>query len=655
MEQHSPARVRNDLIVGIVDVLQGSATVQEAVSREIWSVMLADELGISVEPLGQEPVRSWLLHTVRACTNSGDGLACLARTLEYVEQQSKAVAALWPLVDEWDAVDFFAGADLRVLRPALSSERSWGLAAMARRASRSRVQELPTWCRTPWQVFLRLAGENSPADELPPSMAFLTLCAEQMMEDGRPAEAEVLRRFNRHHARELSVNDLLGDWRPDFTQPAPSLVPAYLVIQFEPDRVVADRYYVSHWRQSDSDGWHPVPGETALYSREELPGAVERLVEEAEDKWADLRQPVIVEFILPEKLLNEPVEWWSIKSDSALPVPLVMDYPVVVRSLERLQRTGWHRAWHTKWRHLQERPADVHPYWGRPGGDSHPFHLERELKEDAQAVCLVLSEPPSNPSGMGRRELLAGLRAGVPAMIWHRSDCSDPQFRNAVAEITQQGNLSGLAERVGTWRREALALGPEGWDQHVGRHMTVLFDDPDRKPSPLGAQEVLQLTRPPTQPEGLRRSRGTAAGRDGRVSRDADADICHVRVTVVDGLPVTSAESRLLLRVAPGSAHPWSDSETARRPWLAVTATPLTSATVEPATALLRPCEREEDGAEFTFVARSPGRHVIRFTVSLERTGTVLQEVEAEFDVRDKDHPGAAAIHTVSQQGGSGR
>ncbi|MEU3147303.1 MULTISPECIES: hypothetical protein [unclassified Streptomyces] len=488
MRGHSPERARNRLVVSIVDALQGSSTVNQASSRELWREMLADELDGPVEPFGGVALRPWLLQVVKACAQVGDGPACLVRSLEYVEQQSVTVAALWPLVDEWEAVDFFNSADLGHLRPALQSLPASELAAMARRASRSRVQELPGWCTSGWQIFLRLAGENTSAGELPFSMAFLALSADRLVREGQVEHAEVLRRFNRVQAQALGLDDLLAEWQhSEFPQPAPSLVPAYLMIQFEPDLVVADRYNVSHWHQSDSEGWHPVRGETVNLHRAELPGTVERLIGEAEAKWAELSQPVILEFVLPWELLNEPVEWWPSESDHPEPTPLAMDYQVVVRSLERLHRAAWHRHWHTKWRQLRERPADSHSHWGRQTQDgAYFFHLERELKEDRHAVCLVLSEPPTDDSGTGRREILAGLRAGVPAMVWHRSDCADPSFQDAIGEILQDRGLGSLVERVGGWRKEALALGPDAWDGHVGRHLAILLDDPERKPGPAG-------------------------------------------------------------------------------------------------------------------------------------------------------------------------
>ncbi|MGW5736273.1 MULTISPECIES: VMAP-C domain-containing protein [Streptomyces] len=642
-----------------MDSLQGADTVRQASTRELWRRMLARELGSPVPPFDGDRLRPWLLDVVEGCANVGDGLTCLVRTLEYVEPQSAAVAALRPLLDEWEAVDFFSHADLGDLRSVLLSLPFSDLAAMAQRASGSQVQELPSWCQTAWHVFLRLAGEQVPAGELPPSMAFLELCADQLVAEGRVDAAVVLRRFNRSKALDLGVGHLVADWQhSQFPQATPSLGCAYLIIQFEPDQIEADHYYVSHWRQSDSEGWHPVRGETVHVPREELPTTVEWLVSETEDRWVDLRQPVTIEFVLPWELLNEPVEWWPKESDALSPTPLVLDYQVVVRSLERLQRTAWHRPWHNRWHQLRERPADSHANWSRPDQDGeYFFRLERELKEDSDAVCLVLSKPPGDASGAGRRELLAGLRTGVPAIIWHRTDSSDPAFKEALSEILQDRGLGSLAARVGKWRKEAAALGPGGWDQHVGRHLAIMLDDPERKPGPPGEEENWGLARSSAPPVELSPLALDASGAARLYARAADAgDSCRVRVTLLDESPSASAENRLLLRIAPGPRHPWSDSETAGRPWLTVTATPLTSAVVEPATALVRPSEGETEGAEFTVVAHRPGRHVIRFTVSLARTDTVLQQVETEFDIVDRDcPPGSAAAHMGWQQGGSGR
>lgn len=277
------------------------------------------------------------------------------------------------------------------------------------------------------------------------------------------------------------LTEQLADWplTGHLSPGAPG--PAYLLIQCEPDGVDRDRYYLSHWRQSDPHGWHPVPGEVLAVTRDELEAAVERLVEQAEERWSVLShvRDVVIEFILPWELLREPVEWWHKESDSPFPTPLAMDYTVVVRSFDRLRKVPWHRPWRNRWRHFVEQPADSRPHWSRRGQSA--FHLERQLKEDDQIVCLVLSEPPGTDSVAARQEFVAGLRAGVPAMLWDRSD-SGGDFRVAAEDILAERGLASFLERTRRWRKQALALGPEGWDGHVGRHLGILLDDPERIP-----------------------------------------------------------------------------------------------------------------------------------------------------------------------------
>ncbi|QNP70525.1 hypothetical protein IAG44_14465 [Streptomyces roseirectus] len=106
----------------------------------------------------------------------------------------------------------------------------------------------------------------------------------------------------------------------------------------------------------------------------------------------------------------------------------------------------------------------------------------------------------------------------------------------------------------------------------------------------------------------------------------------HVRLTLHDD----TVPTRLTLQVIPGPRHPWSTAPTL--PWLSARATPLTPADVEPEHAVTvrpGPADDTDAGAEFRFTPRRPGRHRVRFTVEHQLTGTVLQEVETEFDVTD--------------------
>ncbi|MFI5702031.1 AAA family ATPase [Streptomyces xanthochromogenes] len=108
---------------------------------------------------------------------------------------------------------------------------------------------------------------------------------------------------------------------------------------------------------------------------------------------------------------------------------------------------------------------------------------------------------------------------------------------------------------------------------------------------------------------------------------------CRVRLTLLDGSP-----TRILLRVEAAGGHPWA-GDGGRPVWLRAVGTPLTPADIEPAMSLVRPSPHATHGAEFTVVAHRAGLHRLRFTIADEQTGSVLQQVETEFDLPDTSAP----------------
>ena len=74
-----------------------------------------------------------------------------------------------------------------------------------------------------------------------------------------------------------------------------------------------------------------------------------------------------LEFILPRSLLNLPVHLRRKDFESGDPRPLCLDYPIVVRSMERMRNTQWHRVWRRRWQTLMERPSSARVHFADPG------------------------------------------------------------------------------------------------------------------------------------------------------------------------------------------------------------------------------------------------------------------------------------------------
>jgi len=478
-------RTRQQLISRIVDTLQQSDTMQTPEGRNLYVGLLRQDLGARIEPADGQPLRIWLWTVVNACINALDDLSSLVQAVDVIEGPSSPIlTALRRLVDERVALEFFGYADLQSLRPVLETVGPTELQELARHASPSRLQELPSWCENGWQVFLRLTGDASTPNVVPSSMAFLDNVADVLAEAGRWEDAQTLLVWNRSQAHALGLANELDQWRTREPTRVSRLGATVLTIQFTPDPLSSHRYDLSHWLQKPGEA--PVAGDPCLQLPvEQLERAVGQLVRQMERQMERQRlsglTPVNLEFVLPFELLNLPVEWWARDTSEIPSVPLCVDYPVVVRSLDRLQNLAWHRLWHSRWSQLTSGPGNSRALWGTTDPDVASSHerLDRELMADPRVACLILSRPPVHPSG--RRELRAGLRAGVPVVIWHRDDTS-PAFREAVDAILQNASPNGLRERVAALRRRALAQ--DDPSEQVGRHLAILLDDPENKPAP---------------------------------------------------------------------------------------------------------------------------------------------------------------------------
>jgi hypothetical protein len=478
-------RIRSDL----VNVLERTRLMRSPDSRQLMLDHLRERLGPQLQLRELSELRLQVVDIVNACTGLPHAVLTLVEVVEYLEPATREVMDLWRLRDEWEVTDVLRAEDWSELRPAIETLTLPNLAWLYQQATDNRQPGPPRWCANPWHAFVHLAGLNAGPNGLPPSAIFLMLLTPKVDAD----TAEWIRNRNGRQADEDGFTEELNQQSRITVQDQSVDATAYLVIQlaplFDPEDADSAReqfYMLSYCRQwRDGKSWRSQQGDSRPVPNARVERTVEEVIKHVETIWERAAPVLTVEFVLPWELLNTHVEWWEKEFASGQPTPLTMDYPVVVRSLERLRTPWWHNAWRHRWRQLQTAPASSRVHWSRPAGEDYFTRLENLLKSDDQVVSLVLSEPPRADGRIGRQEVEAALRAGLPAIIWHRYDCTSAAFREAVTRLISDRGLAKLPLRAKELRRVALDLEPSKRKDHVGRHLTVLWCDPDRKPDRL--------------------------------------------------------------------------------------------------------------------------------------------------------------------------
>jgi vWA-MoxR associated protein C-terminal domain/vWA-MoxR associated protein middle region 0/Effector-associated domain 2 len=258
----------------------------------------------------------------------------------------------------------------------------------------------------------------------------------------------------------------------------------YLVIEFRPDGADLGRFLTSAWLQSDGehgvmlrcDDDDPLPITC-------LPLLVTELLTENLQVVGRPTEELTVEFVLPRSLLGTPFDQLRFTVDG-LERRLGIEHPVIIRSLERLRKRAFHHHWRRKWSWLRDHPSGATVCWvtqrGQYGGES----LYNMLLSEPSSVCVAMVFPPQVDQNEPPDELWVGIQAGVPIVAWSRERRDPARFVAEFQELLDRGAMS-LPDNVLTLRRQALrALDTNPRDDHLGLHLTLIFDDADRLPEP---------------------------------------------------------------------------------------------------------------------------------------------------------------------------
>ncbi|WP_149183205.1 caspase family protein [Streptomyces sp. TRM49041] len=199
-------------------------------------------------------------------------------------------------------------------------------------------------------------------------------------------------------------------------------------------------------------------------SPRELP-AVIREVDTLLSRHATARQ-TLVEFFLAPTDLELQVHRWEIGAAGPVERSIGTDFPVVVRCAEH--RSFNEPLWRERWSRVASAgTADLH--W-LPGHLRNTRQVYGELQAREEAPGVVVTAPPE-----ARAEVFtACLFGGVPVMLWN-GGAEQPVGREQLETLVADRLLEELP---GELRRLRSACDAD--DDHPGRHLALLWDNPER-------------------------------------------------------------------------------------------------------------------------------------------------------------------------------
>jgi hypothetical protein len=453
--------------------------------REFVMRLLADRLGTTLQVESSPRAHQHILSIVEVCDRRSDGLSALLDVVHELDAGTVHLREVERIIAERTAVDLWPETEREELFALLRGVVFPDLVELYRQVAGVNAPALPAET-TYREVFLTLETLNADPDGLPKPIVFV----EQLAHGRRSELAVELRRWVDRQASRLGVITELQKMRREFGAPSlgpPPNSPAYLVLLIRRTEPSDDRLRLCHWSQLDvSVNWNPDRGEDFVGTLDEVKIQVAMLIEMVEMKWARYQPDIRIEFVLPTDLLHLDVDQWPWEVDSVLPpVPLGCRYAVAVRSLERMQTGRWHRSWHTRWSVLTNQlghngtTSPESSFWVTPDEHENIRRLVAHLENNPGVLSLVWSWPPP-PEPDGATEVVAGLRAGVPIMVWHREGDTSEEFRTTVGELLHGDGPGSILQRVRQLRTTAY----ESHGGHLGHHLVVLWDDPERIVSP---------------------------------------------------------------------------------------------------------------------------------------------------------------------------
>ena len=205
--------------------------------------------------------------------------------------------------------------------------------------------------------------------------------------------------------------------------------------------------------------------EGKTFTLKTLPELVAELLDSIEDYLVWEKQPLTMEFILPENLLYHNIEDARLPDDD---FPIGTDYRVVIRSWERLNHKPSLRRCRLYWNQYKKMHKriwidDIEPNWCS--------------KLNEGVIFFGFSFPPP------QKYLFELIKSGVPIMLWLKHP-HPPKTNQQIQKLISDKQLEEVPELI---RKKRLEFWETEGKQHTG-YLALLWEDTDRIPPKLQLQ-----------------------------------------------------------------------------------------------------------------------------------------------------------------------
>ncbi|MBD2267896.1 hypothetical protein H6F62_03665 [Anabaena sp. FACHB-1391] len=184
-------------------------------------------------------------------------------------------------------------------------------------------------------------------------------------------------------------------------------------------------------------------------------------------------EPQEIHIFLPLKLMNHPVDCWKMYEDERETIG--EKYQIFIRCSEGLiGKNPRVIAWQKKGKLISENLSQRANEIFFMAVDTKVETLEKKLKMENARAAKIIPVFQNNLPG----EIL--WKAAVPLALWVRQELSGIDNRTVLDELINDFDLKELPEKVRLKRLDAMDQNPE--ENHVGRHLCLLWDDPNLLP-----------------------------------------------------------------------------------------------------------------------------------------------------------------------------